>query len=80
MSLLAKVFNQPDKVAHFSVGVIVYAMLHFISPVAGMVGVVAVAFGKEAYDYRHRDKHTPDIWDAVATIAGGLVGFVCGVG
>ena len=79
MSLLAKVFNHHDKVAHFSVGVIVYAMLHFISPVTGMVGVVAVAFGKEGYDYRHRDKHTPDIWDAVATIAGGLVAFVAGI-
>lgn len=35
------------------------------------VAVIAIAFGKEVYDYRHRDKHTPEMWDFLATVAGG---------
>ena len=38
-----------------------------------MVPVLIAAVGKELYDARHRDKHTPDVWDAVATTCGGLV-------
>jgi hypothetical protein len=79
MSLLAKVFNQHDKIAHFSVGVIVYAMLHFVHPVIGLLCVALVAFGKEIYDHVHRDKHTPEWLDVVATMAGGLVAFVSGL-
>jgi hypothetical protein len=27
----------------------------------------------------NRDKHTPDLWDAVATLLGGAAGFVSGL-
>lgn len=37
------------------------------------VVVIAIAFGKEVYDYLHRDKHTPELMDALATIAGGFL-------
>jgi len=66
-----------DKVAHFAVGVLIYAPLHFIDPVVGLLGVAVAAVGKEVYDYLHRDNHTPDVWDAVATMLGGIVGFAC---
>jgi len=62
--------THPDKVAHFSVGVMVYAVFHFISPEFGLLMVFLAAWGKEAYDYFHRDKHTPEAWDMIATMAG----------
>jgi hypothetical protein len=68
-----------DKALHFIVGVLIYAAAHFISPVVGMVAVTIAAVGKEVYDWFHRDRHTPDVWDAVATIAGGVVGLICGL-
>jgi hypothetical protein len=36
--------------------------------------VSLIAALKEYYDYKHKDKHTPDIWDWVATSLGGIVG------
>ena len=40
--------------------------------------VVAAAVGKEIYDKQHKDKHTPDVWDAIAAIGGGFLGLICG--
>ena len=73
-------FNLPhDKALHFIVGVLIYAAAHFTSPVVGMIAVAVAAVGKEVYDYMNRDKHTPDLWDAVATVLGGAAGFVSGL-
>lgn len=66
-----------DKQGHFIVGILIYATLHFVNPTVGMVAVIAAAFAKEGYDYLHRDRHTPDVWDTVATVLGGVVGFIC---
>jgi hypothetical protein len=72
-------FNIPhDKALHIIVGVLVYAIFHFISPMVGMTIVVIAAVGKEVYDYLHQDKHTPEVWDAIATIGGGFLGIICG--
>jgi hypothetical protein len=68
-----------DKGLHIIVGVLVYAVFHFVTPLFGMAAVVIAAVGKEIYDWFHRDRHTPDVWDAVATLAGGVAGFICGV-
>jgi hypothetical protein len=68
-----------DKLAHFAAGVLIYAIAHFISPVVGMIAVTVAAVGKEVYDYMNRNKHTPDLWDAVATLLGGAAGFVSGL-
>lgn len=68
-----------DKALHFIVGVLIYAAAHFVSPVVGMAAVAVAAVGKEVYDYANRDKHTPDVWDAVATVLGGAAGFVSGL-
>lgn len=64
-----------DKLLHFIVGVLIYAVMHFIG--IGMWSVVIAAVGKEIYDYYHRDVHTPDVFDALATICGGVAGYVC---
>ena len=57
-----------DKAQHFFVGAIVA-----LCPIYPMVAVLIVAWGKELYDYFHKDKHTCDALDAIATIVGGLV-------
>jgi len=69
----------PDKTAHFAVGVLVYAPLHFIDPVVGLIGVAVAAVGKEVYDWFNKGKHTPEVLDAAVTLVGGVVGFICGL-
>jgi hypothetical protein len=64
-----------DKLAHFDVGVLIYAAVHFVSPVIGLAAVAIAAVGKEVYDYFH--KGNVEVMDAVATILGGLTGAVC---
>ena len=68
-----------DKALHIIAGVLIYAVAHFISPVVGLGAVAVAAVGKEIYDLFHRDKHTPEVMDAVATIIGGIIAFICGL-
>jgi len=69
----------PDKQGHFIVGLIAYMAFHFVGVAVGLGVVAVLAVGKEIYDWFHRDRHTPDLWDAVATMAGGVAGFICGL-
>jgi hypothetical protein len=69
-----------DKQMHFICGFIIAAVL---TPFIGFYAVVVVAIIallKEIYDYFHQDKHTPDVWDAVATTLGGLLGYIIYLG
>ena len=68
-----------DKAGHFLVGLLIYALLHFISPVVGLLAVAVAAICKEVYDYMNRPRNNPEIMDALATVCGGIVGFICGV-
>lgn len=68
-----------DKQEHFIVGLIAYMALHFVNIAVGLIVVAVLAIGKEVYDWFHRDRHTPDVWDAVATMAGGVAGYICGL-
>lgn len=68
-----------DKALHIIAGVLIYAAAHFVSPVIGLGAVAVVAVGKEIYDLFHRNKHTPEVMDAVATIIGGIIAFICGL-
>lgn len=64
-----------DKQMHFISGLIIAAIL---SPFIGLysIAVVAViATAKELYDDMNKAIHTPDIWDLVVTVAGGVLGF-----
>lgn len=69
----------PDKLGHFTAGVLIYAAFHFLNPVLGILAVSIAAIGKEIYDYLHKENHTPDVWDAVTTILGGVAGFISGL-
>jgi hypothetical protein len=63
-----------DKVAHALGGVILFAIGELFG--LGILLVIVGAVGKEIYDYFNKENHTPDAWDAVATIAGGLLGYI----
>ena len=69
-----------DKSLHIVVGGAIFSAAYVLFTLAGLPAlhiaagaVVLAAVGKEVYDYAHRDKHTPDLMDAVATVAGGVV-------
>jgi hypothetical protein len=54
---------------------------HSVEAALAAVAVVATAAcAKEAYDLHRRSKHTPDLLDAAATVAGGLLALACSVG
>jgi hypothetical protein len=65
-----------DKQAHFICGLVIAALLTPFIGAYSIVVVAIIALAKEIYDYLHKDIHTPDFWDWVATVLGGLVGFV----
>jgi hypothetical protein len=68
-----------DKQGHFIIGLIAYMAFHFVEIAVGFGVVAVLAIGKEVYDWFHRDRHTPDLWDAIATMAGGIAGWICGL-
>lgn len=77
--ILSKLNSIPaDKVFHFAGGTILFALaLPFTGPVYAVAAVTIVGFAKEVYDSVNKDTHTPDIWDALATAAGGALGYFC---
>ena len=79
-ALLAKLYIPckvpADKQMHFIGGLVIAALLTPFIGAYSIVVVAIVALLKEVYDYCNADKHTADLWDWVATVLGGLVGFV----
>ncbi len=65
-----------DKQMHFIGGLVIAALLTPFIGAYSIVVVAVIALLKEIYDYLHKEIHTPDFWDWVATVLGGLVGFV----
>jgi hypothetical protein len=65
-----------DKQMHFVCGFIIAAVLTPFIGAASVFIVAIIAALKEVYDYMHPDSHTADILDWVATVLGGVVGFV----
>ena len=50
-----------------------------LTPFIGAFSLIVVgilAAWKEGYDYLNKEKHTPDLWDWIATVAGGIVGYL----
>lgn len=78
-SILSKLNSIPaDKVFHFAGGAILFALaLPFLSATYALAAVLIAGFAKEVYDFCHKDKHTPDIWDSLATFAGGSICYFC---
>jgi hypothetical protein len=65
-----------DKQMHFMAGFLIAAILTPFIGAYAVLAVAVIAAAKEVYDYLHPDSHTADIWDWVATVIGGVVGFV----
>jgi hypothetical protein len=65
-----------DKQMHFLSGFIIAAVLTPFIGAYSILVVAVIAALKEIYDARHPDKHTADFMDWVATVLGGVVGFV----
>lgn len=66
-----------DKCHHFITGLLLFTVLHFINPLFAFIIVLLIAWIKELYDSFNKFSHTPDIWDAIATISGALMGVLC---
>jgi hypothetical protein len=62
-----------DKVFHFASGTVLFAMFWHLTGWWAMLIVAMIAASKEGYDYLHRDTHTPELMDALATIGGAVV-------
>ena len=64
-----------DKFMHFLSGAILATAILLVtgSPSVSFVSVSVIACLKEVYDLLHKDKHTPDVWDWMATSLGGLL-------
>ena len=62
-----------DKTLHLLAGSTIAALVWPFGAWLAVVAVLVAAVGKEVYDKLHPDKHTADIWDAVATVMGGFL-------
>ena len=65
-----------DKQMHMLSGFIIAAVLTPFIGAYSIVVVAIIALLKEVYDFLHPESHTADFWDWVATVLGGVVGFV----
>ena len=65
-----------DKQMHSIGGFLIALVLTPFIGAASLAWVALLALAKEVYDWVNKDIHTPDFWDWVATVLGGLVGFV----
>lgn len=61
-----------DKQIHAAAGFAIALLTAWMGRWLSVALVLVAAVGKEAYDYLHPDKHTCDIWDAVATVTGAV--------
>lgn len=61
-----------DKLLHALVGALIVALLFPVSPLAAALTVSLAAVGKELYDVKYSERHTAEIADAFATLAGGI--------
>ena len=75
---IQNIYVPADKQAHFISGAILATAILLVtgSPSVSFVSVSLVACLKEVYDLLHKDKHTPDVWDWVATSLGGVFGIL----
>ena len=65
-----------DKLLHFIGGAVIALIGAFFSgPLAGLALAVVAGALKEIYDHLHPDGHTVELWDFLATAAGGLLAF-----
>lgn len=62
-----------DKQRHFISGAVGGILLYLFLGIYSILFISIIAAGKEANDYLHKDIHTPDIFDWIATTVGSIV-------
>ena len=72
--LLSILNSNLDKVVHFLGGYLLATILP-APPLVGLIIAITVGILKEIRDWRSK-KGTPEVLDAIATIAGGLLGYL----
>jgi len=65
-----------DKQMHMLSGFIIAVVLTPFIGAYSILAVSTIAILKEIYDYEYKSIHTPDFWDWVATVLGGILGTV----
>ena len=70
MDKIFNLINLPrDKANHAYYGLVIYSFIGLYDISIALAVTLAVGIGKEVYDYMNRDKHSPEILDAVAVVA-----------
>ena len=65
----------PDKAGHLIAGLVVFCIFGLFSPIIGLCAAVVVGAAKEAGDSTGRGN--VEVFDFLATVAGGAIGFYC---
>lgn len=66
-----------DKANHLIYGLIIFGLFKVIfNPLIGIMMCTIFGIFKEIYDSFHKEKHTTDIYDAISTIVGGIIGLL----
>lgn len=71
---------EKDKIQHFLAGFIISAIIGLFNSIFGLILAILAGISKEIYDYisnkYYSGKHTVDLYDCLATVLGGLIGFI----
>ena len=65
-----------DKFMHILGGFVIGAILTPFIGGTSVIVVMLIALAKEVYDSLNKAIHTPDFWDWLVTVGGGVIGFV----
>lgn len=66
-----------DKANHFIYGLAIFLAVGLaFGAIPGLAAAILIGAAKEIYD-RVSGKGTPDVYDFVATVVGGVAGFLC---
>ena len=63
-----------DKQGHLLIGFIIALSTGWVSIWFGIIAAATIGLMKEIYDHLHRERHTVEFLDFLATAAGGLLG------
>lgn len=67
---------QSDKIKHFLIGlsISIFIGIMLSSWIVGLITSGFAGVAKEYYDSKNKENHTVDLWDAIWTLLGGVIG------